>query len=80
VWRVWKWSPDVQVECSGRAIVVFRMGLEGLEGEVGMWYATACGPVRKMGRVCAGRGMRAWGRGGGVGLVRAIFLFRWLGF
>jgi hypothetical protein len=40
-------------------MVVLRIGLAGLGGEMGMWYATAEGPGRRIGRVFGGRGERA---------------------
>lgn len=38
-------------------------GEVGGRGEVGMWYATAEGPGRRMGSVPGGRGERAWSVG-----------------
>jgi hypothetical protein len=56
VWRVWKWSPEDQVEVGGRERVVLRMGsferCEAFVVEVwrGVWWVSCvpfCG-----GRMC----------------------------
>jgi len=55
---VWKCRPDVHCELGGRESVVLGMGWEAEGGVVGMWYATAEGPERRMGWVFRGRGER----------------------
>ena len=69
VWEVWKCRPDVQREWRGREIVVFE--ISGGEMDMGMWYATASGPVRSIACVLEGRGLRALGMGVGGRVKRA---------